>query len=81
MGIQIKLNSGLIKNVRHEIDLYSEFPWYENYTFNTELCGDALENDQRANYDDRLTNEDDKWVVDIFHKEVIKCLKIPLETC
>ena len=74
-SIKIKFNSGLIKNISHEIDLYSEFPWYENFTFNTEFCGgDALEDDQRANYDDQLTNEDDKWVVDVFHKNVTERL-------
>ena len=45
-----------------------------------EFRGDALENDQRANNDDQLTDEEDKCVADIF-REVIKCLKIPLKTC
>ena len=65
-SLKFKLLCGTIKNISHDIDLYSQFPNYNKFTFDADFCSNALENEYRGNYDDRLTAVDDKWVRDVF---------------
>ena len=50
----------------HDIDLYSHFPSYNKFTFDTDFCSDALEYEMRGNYDDRVSQDYDEWVRNAF---------------
>ena len=65
-AIKIRLLIGEVRTISRDIDLFREFPYFK-FTFDSDFCADAEENDFRGNYDDRLLDSDKEWIDGIFN--------------